>query len=174
MSHDNGKMNEGDRKAHVADSAQAFAQRRIGKREFLRRLAVAGVGLSSFAAAMLGGNRPFPATLGTRALADTGPSSGMTKWLRDVGGKYKGTKIRFVSEPTPPTLVASLLAKDEFVANTGIDVEIEICRWSRSCKRWPRTPKASSAPTTCSIWTSHGRRCSSATPSILATTTPQA
>ena len=50
----------------------------------------------------------------------------MTKWLRDVGSKYKGTKIRFVSEPTPPTIVAKLLAKDEFTASTGIDVEIEI------------------------------------------------
>ena len=29
---------DGDRKTHVADSARAFAQRRIGKREFLRRL----------------------------------------------------------------------------------------------------------------------------------------
>lgn len=119
-------MNESDRKAYVADSAGAYSARSIGKREFLRRLSVAGVGLSSFAAAMLGGNRPFPGIMPTQALANTGPSAEMSKWLRDVGSKYTGTKVRFVSEATPPTLVAKELAKDEFTANTGIDVEIEI------------------------------------------------
>lgn len=119
-------MNECDRKAYIADGARAYSDRRIGKREFLRRLSVAGVGLSSFAATMLGGNRPFPSIMPTQALADTSSSAEMAKWLRDVGSKYKGTKIRFVSEATPPTVVAKLLAKDEFTANTGIDVEIEI------------------------------------------------
>ena len=117
---------DSDRKTYIADSARAFGQRRIGKREFLHRLAVAGVGLSSFATAMLGGNRPFPGEIGTRALASDDGSPEMTKWLRDVGSKFKGSKIRFVSEPTPPTVVASLLARDEFMANTGIEVEIEI------------------------------------------------
>ena len=126
MGNGSGRMKENDRKTYIADSARAFVKRRIGKREFLRRLGVAGLGLSSFGATMLGGNRPFPATMATRALADTGPAAEMTKWLRDVGRNYKGTTIRFVSEPTPPTIVASLLARDEFVANTGIDVEIEI------------------------------------------------
>src|SRR5262245_5487621 len=122
----NANMKDRDRKAYIADSARAFASRRIGKREFLRRLALAGVGLSSFATAMLGGNRPFPPMMSTPALAQTGPSAEMTKWLRDVGSRHKGTKIRFVSEATPPTIAASLLAKDEFTANTGIDVEFEI------------------------------------------------
>ena len=49
-------MKEFDRKTYIADSAQAFADRRITKRQFLRRLAIAGVGLSSFAATMLGDN----------------------------------------------------------------------------------------------------------------------
>jgi len=120
------QMKDSDRKDYIADSARAFAERHIGKREFLRRLAIAGVGLSSFAAAMLGGNRPFPGIMSMQALADSGASAEMTKWLRDVGSKYKGTKIRFVSEPTPPTIIAKLLAKDEFTASTGIDVEIEI------------------------------------------------
>ncbi|MCC7274717.1 MAG: extracellular solute-binding protein [Alphaproteobacteria bacterium] len=119
-------MKDGDRKDHVAASARAFADRRIGKREFLRRLAVAGIGLSGFATAMLGGSRPSPAAVSKQALADHGPSAAMTKWLRDVGGKYRGTKIRYVSEPTPPSVVAKLLAKDEFTASTGIDVDIEI------------------------------------------------
>src|SRR3954452_11378752 len=119
-------MGEDDRKGYVADGARAFAERRIGKREFLRRLGIAGVGLSSFAATMLGGNRPFPGAFQTQALAQAGASADMTHWLRDVGGKYKGTKIRFVSEPTPPTIVANRLAREEFTAATGIEVDIDI------------------------------------------------
>src|SRR5262249_28203222 len=115
-----------DRTGLRGDSARSFAARRIGKREFLRRLGLAGVGLSSFAATMLGGNRRFPAVAAVQALGQTGPSADMTNWLRDVGGKFKGTKIRYVSEATPPTVVAQLLAKDEFTANTGIEVDIEI------------------------------------------------
>jgi len=118
-------MSEDDRKGYIADTAGAFAERRIGKREFLRRLGVAGIGLSGFAATMLGGNRPFPG-IATGALAQTGPSADMTKWLRDVGSKYTGTKIRFVSEPTPPTVVANRLAREEFTAATGIEVDIDI------------------------------------------------
>jgi multiple sugar transport system substrate-binding protein len=119
-------MKENDRKTYLADSAGAFAARRIGKREFLRRLGLAGVGLSSFAATMLGGNRPFTGAPSMQALAQTGPSADMAKWLRDVGSKFKGTKIHYVSEATPPTIVAKLLAKDEFTAATGIEVDIEI------------------------------------------------
>src|SRR5215471_12085578 len=118
--------NANERKAFIADSARSFAARRIGKREFLRRLGLAGVGLSSFAATMLGGNRHFRAVAAAPALDQTGPSADMTNWLRDVGRKYKGAKIRYVSEATPPTIVAQLLAKDEFTANTGIEVDIEI------------------------------------------------
>jgi len=119
-------MRDDDRKGYVADSAAAFASRRIGKREFLRRLGLSGIGLSSFGAAMLGGNRPFSGAFPAGALAQTGPSADMTKWLKDVGSKYKGTKIRFVSEATPPTMVAMRLAQEEFAAATGIHVEIEV------------------------------------------------
>ncbi|MGE0723377.1 MAG: ABC transporter substrate-binding protein [Alphaproteobacteria bacterium] len=109
----------------MADAARAFGERRIGKREFLRRLAIAGVGLSSFATAMLGGSRPFRESAPALA-AQGGPSPEMAKWLRDVSGRHRGTRVRFVSEPTPPTIVAQLLAKDEFTASTGIEVDIEV------------------------------------------------
>jgi len=74
----NGNMKDCDRKEYIADSARAFASRRIGKREFLRRLGLAGVGLSSFATAMLGGNRPYPGMMSTPALADTDGSEVLT------------------------------------------------------------------------------------------------
>jgi multiple sugar transport system substrate-binding protein len=119
-------VKDGDRKVYIADSALAYAHRHIGRREFLRRLGIAGLGLSSFAAALLAADRPRLGGLSRQALANTGPSAEMTAWLRDVGTNFKGTTIRYVSEATPPTLVAKLLAKDEFTAATGIEVEIEV------------------------------------------------
>lgn len=116
-----------DSKTYLADSTRAFVERRIGKREFLRRLGIASVGLSSFAATMLGETRPVPRISSAPAQSqDAGASPEMTKWLRDVGSKFKGTKIRYASESTPPTMVARTLAKDEFTAHTGIEVETEI------------------------------------------------
>ena len=49
----------------------------------------------------------------------------MNKWLADVGSKFKGTKIRYTSEATPPTVVLDKIKK-EFTDPTGIEVEIEI------------------------------------------------
>ena len=37
-----------DKQTFIADSAAAFASRRITKREFLRRMGLAGVGFSAF------------------------------------------------------------------------------------------------------------------------------
>lgn len=119
-------MQDGDRKRLVAEAAEAFAARRIGKRAFLRRLGLAGIGLSGFAATMLGGNRPFSTRPSMQALAQGGPPTELTRWLRDVGSRHKGTTIRYVSEATPPTLVAKALAREEFTAHTGIEVDIEI------------------------------------------------
>ncbi len=119
-----GKMTDGEQRDRVADSAAAYAERRIGKREFLRRLALAGVGLSGFATAALGQSRP-PSAL-AQAPGGGGTSSEMAKWLRDVGSAYKGRKIRYVSEATPPSIVARQLVKDEFTAHTGIEVDIDI------------------------------------------------
>src|SRR5215510_10078400 len=117
---------EHDRKTFIADTARDFAARRISKREFLRRTALAGVGFSAFAAGLLGNTRPFRGNLsllGDEALADTAPD--MTRWLKDVGSPLRGTKIRYTSEATPPTVVLNQI-KHEFMDPTGIDVEIDI------------------------------------------------
>ena len=115
-----------DRKTFIADTAQAFSQRRIGRRAFVSRLAMAGVGLSGFATTFLGGARPFNGltNLGTpMAMAQT--PDDVAAWLRDVGKPFAGTTVRYTSEATPPTVVASEL-KGEFEELTGINVEIEI------------------------------------------------
>ena len=114
-----------DKKTFIADAANAFAQRRITKRDFLKKMSLAGIGFSAFAAGLLGNTRAYRGNLGligTEALAQ---DANVTQWLKDVGSKFKGQKIRYTSESTPPTNVLAEIKK-EFTDPTGIDVEIEI------------------------------------------------
>ena len=114
-----------DKKTFIADTARDFANRRISKRDFLKKIGMAGVGLSAFSAGMLGNARGFrgdTSLIGTEAFAQ---DADVTKWLKDVSGPFKGTKIRYTSEATPPTVVLDKL-KGEFTEATGIEVEIEI------------------------------------------------
>ena len=115
-----------DRKTYIADLAGRFGQRQMSKREFLKRAALAGVGFSAFSASFLGGVRPFGGltNLGT-PLAEASTPDDVAAWLKDVGKPFAGQTIRYTSEATPPTNVASEL-KSEFEELTGINVEIEI------------------------------------------------
>lgn len=116
---------EYDKKTFIADAARDYAARRISKRMFLKKVGVAGVGFSAFAAGLLGNTRPYRGDfnlLGTEALAQ---DAEVQKWLKDVGSPFKGTKIRYTSESTPPTNVLAEIKK-EFTEPTGIEVEIEI------------------------------------------------
>jgi multiple sugar transport system substrate-binding protein len=115
-----------DKRTFIIDSANAYTQRKISKRAFLRRMGLAGIGFSSFGLAMLGGHRRGRSGLG---LAESAYAQGLpdsqAKWLKEVGGKYRGTKIRYTSEATPPTVVLNQI-KREFTDPTGIEVDIEI------------------------------------------------
>ncbi|MGI9509282.1 MAG: ABC transporter substrate-binding protein, partial [Geminicoccaceae bacterium] len=115
-----------DRQTYIADLAGRFARRGMTKREFLRKTAMAGVGFSAFSASFLGGVRPFGGltNLGT-PLAQAQTPDDVAAWLKDVGKPFAGQTIRYTSEATPPTNVASEL-KSEFEELTGINVEIEI------------------------------------------------
>jgi multiple sugar transport system substrate-binding protein len=117
---------EHDRRTLIIDSCDAFTARRISKRAFLRRLALLGVGFSAFGLSMLGGHRRGPGGSGIaeQAYAEGLPDS-QAKWLKEVGRSYKGAKIRYTSEATPPTVVLHQI-KQEFTDPTGIEVEIEI------------------------------------------------
>lgn len=112
---------EYDRQTFIADSAAAYAGRRITKREFLRRMGIAGIGFSAFATGMLGGTRPFRG--GNVAMAQT--PDDVANFLREAGKPYAGTTIRYTSEATPPTVVVNQI-KNEFTDLTGINVEVEI------------------------------------------------
>jgi multiple sugar transport system substrate-binding protein len=113
-----------DKKTFIVDTAKDFAARRISKRDFLRKMGLAGIGFSAFNAGLLGNTRPFRGTglIGDAAYAQ---DAEMTAWLKNVGAPFKGTKIRYTSEATPPTVVLDKL-KGEFTDATGIEVEIEI------------------------------------------------
>jgi multiple sugar transport system substrate-binding protein len=115
-----------DQRTFIIDSANAYTSQRISKREFLRRMGLAGIGFSVFGLAMLGGNRRGLRSFGIAdpAYANELPHN-QAKWLKEVGSKYRGTKIRFTSEATPPTLVLQQL-KEQFTQATGIEVELEI------------------------------------------------
>jgi multiple sugar transport system substrate-binding protein len=108
----------------IADSAAAFASRRITKREFLRRMGLAGIGFSAYSLGMLGNSRPLrTAGLISRATADL--PDDQRRFLKDVGRNFKGARIRYTSEATPPTVVLNQI-KNEFTDLTGIEVEVEI------------------------------------------------
>src|SRR4051794_10767063 len=101
-----------DKKTYIVDTANDFARRRISKRDFLKKMGMAGIGFSAFSAGLLGNARGFRGNLnliGTPAYAEGNPE--VNKWLADVGSKFKGTKIRYTSEATPPTVVLDKLKK---------------------------------------------------------------
>jgi multiple sugar transport system substrate-binding protein len=114
-----------DKQTYIADTARDFAARRISKREFLKKIGMAGVGLSAFSAGLLGSSRGFRGNLGSVGTEAMAQDASIAKWLKDVGSPFKGAKIRYTSEATPPTVVLDKL-KAEFTEPTGIEVEIEI------------------------------------------------
>ena len=115
-----------DKQTFIVDTANAYTHRQISKRDFLKKMTMAGVGFSAFGAGMLGGHSRTPRGISfmESAFADGLPDS-QAKWLKEVGSKFKGSKIRYTSESTPPTVVLNQIKK-EFTDPTGIEVEIEI------------------------------------------------
>jgi multiple sugar transport system substrate-binding protein len=112
-----------DKQQFIIDSANAFSQRKISKRDFLQKMGLAGVGLSAFSTGLLGGTRPF---LGNMAhAAENNTPEDVAKFLKEAGKAFAGTTIRYTSEATPPTVILDQL-KGEFTELTGIKVEIEI------------------------------------------------
>jgi multiple sugar transport system substrate-binding protein len=129
-------MNEQDRqqRLYVARMAEKLRAGKISRREFIRAAALAGFGFSS--AWYLGGCAPArpaapaqpAATEAPKVDATTGSGSltPQQQFLKEVGGKFKGTRIKIVSENTSPGLVISKLMKEEFTPLTGIEVDWEI------------------------------------------------
>ncbi len=124
-------MNQKDRdqRLYVAQQGEKLRKGAISRREFMKRVGLAGFGLGAF-----GGIRPFsaiPHLTDERYEQLKGMSStawqntDMAKWLKDVGGKFKGQTVRIASESTAPSQITSDLAAKEFVTATGIDIKWE-------------------------------------------------
>lgn len=119
-----------DKQTFIVDTADAYAERRITRRELLRRLGLAGIGFSAFGLGMLGGHRRGTGVVERAharglSLAGGGLPDNQARWLREVGGKFRGARIRYTTEATPPSIVLNQIKK-EFTDPTGIEVEIEI------------------------------------------------
>ena len=127
-------MNEIDRQQRLAVAAAAEKVRRgrMSRRDFMRLCATAGFGFTSLyflgraplaRAAQILTPAQIRATEGPQSasLADT-PQQ---QFLKEVGGKYKGTTLRVVSESTPPSRAISQIMQEEFIPLTGVQVEWE-------------------------------------------------
>jgi multiple sugar transport system substrate-binding protein len=112
-----------DKQQFIIDSANAFSQRKMSKRDFLQKMGLAGIGLSAFSTGLLGGSRPFHGNMAYAAENNT--PEDVAKFLREAGKPFAGTTVRYTSEATPPTVILDKL-KSEFTELTGINVEIEI------------------------------------------------
>jgi multiple sugar transport system substrate-binding protein len=115
-------MQDTDRRQrlYVARMAEKLKAGAIDRRQFIRAAATAGIGITS-AHYLSGCASVMPAKSNAGHLP-----LDQQQFLREVGGHFRGTKIRIVSEDTPPGLAISAMMKSEFVALTGIDVEWEI------------------------------------------------
>ena len=146
-----------DRQSFIVDAANAYAARRISKREFLRRMGIGRhrlLGLrcraSRHAAAVRGG------LVGTGARRRACPTT--SKWLNEVGSQVQGHD--------DPLHLRSDAADhrrqpDRRTSSPRRPASMSRSRSSRSsrCCRRPRTTcRASSAPTTSTISTSPGWR----------------
>ena len=87
-------------------------------------MGLAGIGFSAFSMAMLGNTRPSR-NPGLISRANAALPDDQVKFLKEVGGQFKGARIRYTSEATPPTVVLNQI-KNEFTDLTGIEVEVEI------------------------------------------------
>src|SRR5436309_909703 len=109
-------MNDRDRqqREYVAKKAEELRVRAIDRRQFIRAAGLAGFGIAS-ARYLSGSTRACaqssaaatPAGNTDGAYAGAGPMRAQQRFLKEVGGRFKGTRIRIVSENTAPSLIIS-------------------------------------------------------------------
>ncbi len=115
----------------LSPAATAYLARRMSRRRFLAFCALAGIGFTS-PAFLFGCSRDKSASVAQQDESLLGPQSAGTEgsdqyhFLRDVGRTFRGTKLRVVSEDTPPSKAVNALITEEFTPLTGIEVEWEL------------------------------------------------
>lgn len=122
-------MNEHQRRTllAVADAARSYQSGRLSRRRFLQLCAAAGLG-GAFSACRRDVPTATPTAIAASAGAQSATAAGSDQkaFLRDVGGGWRGTTLRVVSEDTPPCKVIKSLAAQEFEPLTGIRVDWEL------------------------------------------------
>lgn len=122
-------MNQKDLKQrlYVARQGEKLRKGRISRREFLRRAAIAGFGVSAAGLMRMDVGTAYARPLPTRrTLRDMYQMSDeLENWLTEVGGRFAGTTIRISSESTPPSQITSELAQEIFTPLTGIEIQWE-------------------------------------------------
>ncbi len=115
-------MRDSDKKQYRAQLAEAYARGRIGRRDFLRKAALLGMG-----AAALGSGLIRPPGLVRPAFAQgLEPDPEMLAWVKEVSAPFAGTTLKFATESTPPSNALNSQLKQYFEEASGITVEIEV------------------------------------------------
>ena len=112
-----------DAKMRIHAATVAYRRGRLSRRDLLKYLGTAGVALGtgrSFAPRAMASPTAVRVVHGSPVPAD------VTTFLTEVGGQFKGTTIKVVTENTPPGTVISTLMKEQFIPLTGINVEWEV------------------------------------------------
>lgn len=120
-------MNQRDRKQrlYVAEQGRKLAAGKISRREFLRRAAVAGFGISAAGMMRMDNRRLLTAQQRAAFRKPFQQDDDMVAWLTEVGSQFSGSVIRISSESTAPSQITSELIPDNFTAHTGIEVQWE-------------------------------------------------
>jgi multiple sugar transport system substrate-binding protein len=126
-------VNEIDRQQRRAMATYSSQLRRgvIDRRQFLKLSAMAGFGFTSLRFLAGCAPRATPAPTAAQVSATVGPTSAAVagtaqhQFLKEVGGKYRGTTLTVVSESTPPSRAIVEIARTEFMPLTGIDLRWE-------------------------------------------------
>ncbi|MFB9885296.1 ABC transporter substrate-binding protein [Balneatrix alpica] len=113
--------------ARLTQAADDFLAGRISRRRFLQHCSHAGISL------------PLLSLAGCSAPTDESESADITSeqsasqqssdqhhFLKEVGSGFKQTKLRIVTEDTPPSVATKRLAEKEFTPLTGIEIEWDL------------------------------------------------
>ena len=149
-----------DRKTYIADTARAFTERRIGKREFLRRMSAGRHRLLRLRHHL---PRPGPAVRRphpSRHRPGRGRDAGRRQEVADRGRRARSRAPRSASPPRRRRRRSSP-TRSPRTSSPPPPASMSRSRSSRSsrcCRRRRSTCRASSAPTTSTISTSPGWR----------------
>jgi len=112
-----------DDKMRIHAATVAYRQGRLSRRDLLKYLGAAGVALAS---ARFFTQRALASPAAVSLLQDSPVPADVTKFLTDVGGQFKGTTIKVVTENTPPGSAIRTLMEEQFIPLTGIHVDWEV------------------------------------------------